>query len=101
MQERSSVTVSEAERRFDWPLCYEAEAWLQSRLDAFLESNSFARALAERMVSESGTVFFDWVDYLTVPATDEQERIRLGFHPDPLVPERPNLRAHPEALLPR
>ena len=64
-------TPTETEDQFNWPLCYEAENFLLERISAFLEQNSFARILSERMRGETGTIFIDWVDHLILPASDE------------------------------
>ena len=43
------------EKRFDWPVCREAEVLLLSRINAFCARNRFANHLAERMRFETGT----------------------------------------------
>ncbi len=91
------------ENRFDWPVCYEAEALLSSRIDAFRASNRFANQLAERMRAETGTLLLDWVDCLILPAVDEHALRAAGFTEDPLSQTANNGLAlhHPDALLPR
>ena len=90
------------EKRFDWPLCYEAENYILGRLEAFTERNSFARRLAERMRNETGTLLLDWVDYLVVPHSEEKRLLQIGFTEDPLAEAPAHLKAlwHPEAMLP-
>jgi hypothetical protein len=94
---------SEAETKFNWPLCYEAENFLLERIGAFLEQNSFARILSERMRDETGTIFIDWVDHLVLSPTDEAALRKYGFTEDPLGENKSGLKAlwHPEAMLPR
>src|SRR3954451_22070965 len=94
---------SEAETKFNWPLCYEAENLLLERIGAFLAQNSFARILSERMRAETGTLFLDWVDHLVVSASDEAAFDEVGFTEDPLGENAGGLTAlwHPEAMLPR
>src|SRR2546423_8624640 len=94
---------NEAENQFNWPLCYEAENLLLERIDTFLEQNSFARILSERMRDETGTLFFDWVDHLVVSPNDEAAFREAGFTDNPLGEHRADLKAlwHPEAMLPR
>src|SRR3954469_17299721 len=94
---------SEAETKFNWPLCYGAENLLLERIGAFLAQNSFARILAERMRDETGTLFLDWVDHLVVSPNDEAAFREAGFTDDPLGENRANLKAlwHPEAMLRR
>src|SRR5256885_8628141 len=93
----------QAENQFNWPLCYEAENFLLERISAFLEQNSFARILSERMRDETGTMFIDWVDHLVLPASDEATLGEAGFTHDPLGENASGLKAlwHPEAILPR
>src|SRR3954454_4669171 len=100
----STVEVpNEAENQFNWPLCYEAENLLLERIGTFLEQNSFARILSERMRDETGTLFLDWVDHLVVSPNDEAAFREAGFTDDSLGENRANLKAlwHPEAMLPR
>ena len=94
---------AEAEKQFNWPLCYEAENLLLERIDAFLAQNSFARILCARMRDETGTLFIDWVDHMVVPASDEAAFREVGYTDDPLGENNDGLRAlwHPEAMLPR
>ena len=47
------------EKRFDWPLCYEAEQDVLSRLEAFQARNSLAKRLSKRMQEETGTLLVD------------------------------------------
>jgi hypothetical protein len=91
------------EKRFDWPLCYEAENFVRDQIQAFSERNAFARTLAARMTAETGTLMLDWVDHLVVPTRCEPTLRPLGFTEDPLGDAGPNQRVfwHPEALLPR
>ncbi|MDQ6860278.1 MAG: hypothetical protein M3032_03870 [Verrucomicrobiota bacterium] len=95
--------ASAAESRFEWPLCYEAENFILSRIDAFTQQNSFARNLATRMRDETGTLILDWTDYLLLPASDEAELRATGYTDDPLAdaPDAQKQLWHPEAMLPR
>src|SRR5947207_1342621 len=104
----TTVTLSEqqataAEKRFEWPLCYEAENFVLERINAFTERNSFARTLATRMRDETGTLILDWTDYLLLPASDEAAAREIGYTDDPLadVPQGQKQLWHPEAMLPR
>ncbi len=92
------------EKRFDWPLCREAENLVQSQIAAFCSRNSAAANLADRMRSETGTLLIDWVDHLVIPASARQPLLRAGFVPDLLAdtPARTqDALWHPEAMLPR
>jgi hypothetical protein len=92
-----------AETKFEWPLCYEAENFILSRIDAFLERNDFARTLSRRMRDETGTLILDWTDYLLLPASDEAALRETGYTDDPLAdaPDAQKQLWHPEAMLPR
>ena len=92
-----------AESRFEWPLCYEAENFILSRIDAFTQQHSFARTLATGMRDQTGTLMLDWTDYLLLPASDEAELRATGYTDDPLAdaPDAQKQLWHPEAMLPR
>ena len=92
-----------AEAEFDWPLCYDAENFLLEHIDAFLQNNTFARVLSDRMRDETGTLFLDWVDHLHLPKSDEKALRDLGFIDDPLGENKAGQKAlwHPRAMLPR
>ena len=95
--------ASQKEKKFDWPLCYEAEKAILAQLEAFLARNYFARQLAERMRRETGTLLLDWVDYVVLPGHRENELRDVGYRDDPLGDPPSNQKAlwHPEAMLPR
>ncbi|PYJ08373.1 MAG: hypothetical protein DME25_01680 [Verrucomicrobia bacterium] len=59
-------------QQFDWPLAYGAEKLLRQRIGVFLERNTFARKLAERMRDEAGTDFFEWTDHLVLSSNEEK-----------------------------
>ncbi len=87
---------------FDWPLAYEAEAFIGRLVTVFLERNGFARRLAERMSEESGTDFFEWVDHITM-SPDREEQLRdTGFIAvEQDVSAGVTVWQHPKAMLPR
>jgi hypothetical protein len=91
-----------AAKEFDWPLVFAAETFLRRSVDGFLAHNSFAQQLAERMRAETGTDFFEWIDHLTLPATDEKALLDLGFARDAVDTARGEIALHhPRATLPR
>jgi hypothetical protein len=92
-----------AENQFNWPLCYGAENLLLQRIDAFLEENSFARILGQRMRDETGTLFLDWIDHLVIAPANEAAFRETGYENDPLGENPAGLKAlwHPLAMLPR
>jgi hypothetical protein len=91
----SAVMERERERRFDWPVCYEAENWVLEQLEAFCGRDPFLRALRNRMRDETGTLLIDWVDHLVVSPRHESNLRPLGYTDDELG------LWHPEAMLPR
>ena len=97
------MNANHPEKRFDWPLCYDAENLVLARISSFLEHNSFAASLAKRMADETGTLMIDWVDYMVVSAEEEPSWLAAGFTPDRTPETPPNHTAfhHPDAMLPR
>jgi hypothetical protein len=95
--------MTAAEKKFDWPLCHDAENFLHARIDAFLVRNSFAKRLSDRMLTGTATLLLDWTDHLSLPAGEESALRAVGFVPDPLGETAGSERVfwHPEALLPR
>lgn len=91
------------EKRFDWPLCYDAEDLVLGHIQSFLAVHTFAAALSDRMRSETGTLMIDWVDHLILPAQAEESLRASGFTDDPLGEASKPQRTlwHPEAMLPR
>lgn len=99
----NATRTASNETRFDWPVCYDAENLILSYLEAFIGRNSFGRRLAERMLTETGTLLIDWIDHLVVSPDEEKNLRALGFADDPVGGARAHLQAlwHPEAMLPR
>jgi hypothetical protein len=91
----SAVMQIEREKRFDWPVCYEAENWVLEQLDDFCKRDSFTRALRDRMRDETGTLLIDWVDHMVVSPRHESTLRSLGHTDDEFG------LWHPEAMLPR
>jgi len=87
---------------FDWPLAYEAEHLLRDFIEAFLCRNSFARRISERMLDETGTDFYEWVDHLTLPANQADKFLALGFEVE-RADALPGIFVlhHPRAMMPR
>ena len=91
------------EKRFDWPLCHQAEEIILGHLAVIAERNTFARQLAARLPAETGTLLIDWVDHLVLPATEEAPLRATGYVADPLAETPAGERTlwHPDAMLPR
>lgn len=87
---------------FDWPLAYEAEAFLRRQIDAFLAHNTAARQLAERMANDTGTDFYEWVDHFTLDPSLISEVAGLGLVEEMVpVPKGWRVYHHPRAMMPR
>ena len=96
------MTALNAPANFNWPLAYEAEALLSGHINAFLENNRAAAALATRMRDETGTEFFEWTDSLVVSRNHEAAFRAAGFLPErTAAPAHITMLAHPYAMLPR
>lgn len=91
----SAVMEIEREKRFDWPVCYEAENWVLGQLESVCVSDDFVRTLRQRMRDETGTLLLDWVDHLIVSLEHESKLREVGFIEDDFG------FWHPEAMLPR
>ena len=98
-----SAPPANRENRFDWPVCQEAEDFLLAQIELFLTRNAFARQLADRMTSDTGTLLLDWVDYIVLSQNHGPVLTTLGFVPDTTAETPPEHAAwhHPEAMLPR
>lgn len=95
--------TSHSASAFDWPLAHDAEAFLRQRISAFLERNSSARHLAERMRDDTGTDLFEWVDHLVLSPEDVSALQAAGFARDTSTetPDGADVYEHPRATLPR
>jgi hypothetical protein len=89
--------------QFDWPVCYQAENWIEQQLAAFCKHSTFASQFVERLRHETGTLFIDWVDHLRVRPGPESVLRERGLVEDPSGETADNSTAwhHPQALLPR
>ena len=95
-------STSNPPAQFDWPLAYEAEQLLGRYIAAFLERNSFARRLAERMRDETGTEFYEWVDHLVLPSEHAAELDAVGMVVEKVhAPLSTIVLYHPKAMMPR
>lgn len=88
-----------------WPRCPEADRFTEDTLNTFLEKHSFARRLAERMKTETSTLFSVWVDHIILPTKQFslKELMHLGFEEDRKAKHPGGTRVywHPFADLPR
>lgn len=86
----SAVLEIEREKRFDWPVCYEAENWVLEQLDGFCRRSEFLRTLSRRMSDETGTLLLDWVDHLVVSPEHEATAREMGYldgrHAEAMLP---------------
>src|SRR5689334_6452077 len=73
--------ATDALKQFTWERQPEAERLVRELVGQFVAKCPAANALAQRMRSETGTRFVDWVDYLALPASNDlrQRLERSGF----------------------
>ena len=50
----NAAADQDREKRFDWPLCHEAETLLLEQLGRVTARNAFARTIESRMRAETG-----------------------------------------------
>jgi hypothetical protein len=94
--------AASAAKQFDWPLAFASETFLRQGIEGFLARNSFAQSLAQRMRSETGTDFFEWIDHVSLPVEDEKALRDLGFVTDAVESAHDGIVLHhPRAILPR
>src|SRR5437660_12903361 len=95
-------TSVETKRDFDWPLAYKAEAVLRRLIGLFLARNQVAFKLAKRMEEETGTDFYEWVDYLSAGADAIGDLSGAGFVLEQVeTPSGAKAFYHPRAMMPR
>jgi hypothetical protein len=94
--------MSIAPSQFDWPVAYPAEERVSGFLAAFLRRHAFAHRFAERLRTETGTDFAEWVDHFTIDPVHAPAFLAVGFEPDLVeCPAGASALAHPRAQLPR
>lgn len=86
---------------FDWQCHPEAEAWLHSLIDGYLEKNPQIARLAENLREKTSTRLFDWIDHLTIDSSSsaEKELIAFGFAQETTMPTY-RVFTHPGAKFP-
>ncbi|MDB5323089.1 MAG: hypothetical protein JWN40_4720 [Phycisphaerales bacterium] len=63
--------ATEALTQFSWERQPEAERLVREMVEEFLKRTPEAKTLADRMRSETGTRFLDWIDYIELPDRPE------------------------------
>ena len=87
---------------FDWPLAFPAEELLRKWIHAFLQHHSGASRLSDRLLQESGTDLFEWVDHLSIGDAELFQLREVGFFPEEVkTPTGTEVWFHPQAMLPR
>jgi len=88
---------------FDWPMANEAEQLLRTTMVRFLDGNSFAKVLSERMRNETATEFFEWIDHFGLGSEYEEPLREAGFEIESggETADDETVLAHPRATLPR
>lgn len=86
---------------FFWEPQPEAQKLVDRLVNRFLGACPLAADLAERMKTETGTRFFDWIDHLVVPEESglREELLRVGFTERVSDTRRPHFR-HEGAIFP-
>src|SRR5438552_16417843 len=74
----SEVLTEDSPANFDWPLVNKAEQLLRRHVHFFLQRNSFARGLEQRMREETATDLFEWIDHLALSASEEDSLRQAG-----------------------
>jgi hypothetical protein len=95
--------TTEREKRFDWPVCYEAEGFVLRHLDSATARSGFLAGLVSMMRDATGTLMIDWVDHLVISPVVEKELRAVGYQPEHGVEVASGQHSfwHPEAMLPR
>ena len=100
----SSLPTSSSTDRaiFDWPLCHDAERLIRVYLTQFFPHNAFAAELAGRMQEETGTDFFEWVDYVMMSPSEAEPLSAAGFVAENVAASAGvKVLWHPHAMMPR
>ena len=76
--------LTPAPESYLWPRCPEADLFVEETVRHFLKKHVFASRLAERMKTETSTLFSAWVDHIVLPKSGPEAGAlaRLGFVPD-------------------
>jgi hypothetical protein len=61
------MAAQDGSRKYDWKIHPQAEAFLELRVSDFLKQNRAAREISDRMLNETSTRFFDWIDHIVIP----------------------------------
>jgi len=101
---RKNDFLTSAPEGFVWPRCPEADQFIEDTLRLFIKRHAFAARLAERMKSETSTLFSSWTDHLRLPRRSGSAAAleRLGFVEDKKAkrPAGAAVLRHPFADLP-
>jgi len=95
------TTGSEALKQFHWEPQPAAQKIVNEMIASFLAALPAAKTLADRMRTETGTRFLDWLDYLAVPADAglESRMKAAGFVADATLGVA-NAFVHPGGIFP-
>lgn len=87
---------------FNWRCQPEAEAFQLDLLERCCQESEFIKQLKDRLLRETSTRLFDWIDHFAIGTSEELERKleACGFVPQ-LVSSSYRLFHHPGAQLPR
>jgi hypothetical protein len=65
--------------RFSWEIQPKAAVFLTQLVNELVQGSPFAEAMRKRMLDETGTRLFDWIDHLCVPTLRSEQLRELGF----------------------
>ncbi|MEE9584891.1 MAG: hypothetical protein V3W51_05350 [Candidatus Brocadiales bacterium] len=89
---------------YDWKRCPEAERFIAGHVDGFLKANQWAANFSRSLKEKTGTLFFDWIDYIVIPDSGDVRTAlkNLGFRKNPLAETPAGISAysHPGAIFP-
>lgn len=94
--------LDEAPQQFHWEPQPAAHGLITEFIDEYLDHCPRSRELRDRMLHDTSTRFFDWVDYVRVPETEEtiERLVECGFIHRP-VSGASQRYVHPGAIFPQ
>jgi hypothetical protein len=93
---------TEALTQFTWERQPEAERLVRGLVGQFLGKCPVANSLAQRMHSETGTRFVDWVDYIGLPASNDlRQRLERAAFQKASIGDTSDVLVQPYGVFPR
>ncbi len=91
-------------QEFAWQRYPHAEAYLRERFDDLVATMPDARAFSSALLTQTGSLLFDWLDHLVLVDGDvpRQQLEQLGFEPEDVPADADSqVLYHPGAIFPR